>query len=64
MKGFFPRFLLLECFMAHQSWMKEHLWVPGTCEVFWGISKVTAQNVRIQEQQQAAFAGRAVDNPG
>lgn len=50
--------------MAHQSWMKERLWVPGPCEVFRGTSKVAVQSIRMQEQQQAALAGRAVHNPG
>lgn len=54
----------LECFMAHQSQVKEHLWVPGACGVFWGPSKVAAPSLRMQEQQQAAFAGRAVHNLG
>lgn len=37
MKGFFPC-SFLGCFMAHQSWVKEHLWVPAACGVLWGTS--------------------------
>lgn len=51
----------LECFMAHQSQVKEHVRVPGAREVLWGPSEVAAPSLRMQEQQQA---GRAVHTPG